>query len=100
MIKFHYTESLEVLLEILPALAWIVSGKFAFEQVEANDPNRWTIDLNGNNWWARLEDDILTIDYRYASNGPNCPERALYLLLRRIWREYLFAILGSGSVSN
>lgn len=86
--KFYYEESRESLMELLPRLAWIVSGQAAFEQVEANDPNRWAIDLSGNNWWARLEDGILTINYRYASNGPNCPERGLYLLLRRIWREY------------
>lgn len=52
---------------VINELSHIVSNG-VYERDE-NEPFRWHIDLIKNNWWARVEDGVLTISSRYADEA-------------------------------
>ena len=49
---------------VISALAHIVGeGNYIRDE---QDPDRWRIEPTANNWWARVEDGVLSVNGRYA----------------------------------
>jgi hypothetical protein len=55
-------------IEFVIATLALVVGKGSYEP-DIQDSCRWLIEPSENNWWARVEDGVMTVSGRYADDA-------------------------------